>query len=186
MDIIKAMFIGLFFAMICEFLRSRDGKKTLSDIQPFFDGLGVQMANVITLIVAGETFAKGLQTIGTIDAIINAAQSSGFGGAGMILVMVSIIAVSSVVMGSGNAPFFAFAALTPTVAAKMGLAPVLMLMPMHFAASIARSVSPITAVIVVTSNLGGISPFDLVKRTAIPMVGAMITMVSASFILFYR
>ena len=186
MDIIKAMFIGLFFAMICEFLRSRDGKKTLSDIQPFFDGLGVQMANVITLIVAGETFAKGLQTIGTIDAIINAAQSSGFGGAGMILVMVSIIAVSSVVMGSGNAPFFAFAALTPTVAAKMGLAPVLMLMPMHFAASIARSVSPITAVIVVTSNLGGISPFDLVKRTAIPMIGAMITMVSASFILFYR
>lgn len=185
MDIIKAMFIGLFFAMVCEYLRHRDGKKVLSDIQPFFDGLGAQMANVVTLIVAGETFAKGLQTIGTIDAIINSAQSSGFGGAAMVLVMVSIIAVSSVVMGSGNAPFFAFAALTPTVAAKMGMAPVLMLMPMHFAASIARSVSPITAVIVVTSNLGGISPFDLVKRTAIPMVGAMITMLAASFILYH-
>ena len=186
MDIIKAMFVSLFIAMVCEFLRHRDGKKVLGDIQPFFDGLGAQMANVVTLIVAGETFAKGLQTIGTIDAIINSAQGAGFSGGAMILVMVSIIAVCSVVMGSGNAPFFAFAALTPTVAAKMGLAPVLMLMPMHFAASIARSVSPITAVIVVTSSMGGISPFDLVKRTAIPMVGAMITMVAATFILFYR
>lgn len=186
MDIIKAMFVSVFITMVFEYVRHRDGKKVFSDIQSFFDGLGMQMANVVTLIVAGETFAKGLQTIGTIDTIINSAQSSGFGGAGMILVMVGIIGVSSIVMGSGNAPFFAFAALTPTVAAKMGLAPVLMLMPMHFAASIARSVSPITAVIVVTSSMGGVSPFDLVKRTAIPMAGAMIVMVASSFFLFYR
>jgi DcuC family C4-dicarboxylate transporter len=185
MDIIKAMFVSVFITMVFEYIRHRDGKKVFSDIQSFFDGLGMQMANVVTLIVAGETFAKGLQTIGTIDTIINSAQTSGFSGAGMILVMVGIIAVSSVVMGSGNAPFFAFAALTPTVAAKMGLAPVLMLMPMHFAASIARSVSPITAVIVVTSNLGGVSPFDLVKRTAIPMAGAMVVMVAASFFFFH-
>ncbi len=78
-----------------------------------------------------------------------------------------------------------FASLTPVVAAKMGLAPVLMLMPMHFAASIARSMSPITAVIVVTASLGNISPFDLVKRTAIPMIVAMIVMVSTSLILFH-
>lgn len=184
MDIVKAMFIGLFTAMAVEYLRTRDGKKVFADIQVFFDGLGMQMANVVTLIVAGETFAKGLTTVGAIDAIIHAAQSSGFGASGMILVMVGIIAVSAVVMGSGNAPFFAFAALTPTVAAKMGIAPVLMLMPMHFAASIARAVSPITAVIVVTANLGGVSPFDLVKRTAIPMAIAMLVMVSTSFILF--
>jgi C4-dicarboxylate transporter, DcuC family len=185
MDIIKAMFVSVFITMVFEYLRHRDGKKVFGDIQSFFDGLGMQMANVVTLIVAGETFAKGLQTIGTIDAIINGAQSSGFGGSAMILVMVGIITVCSIIMGSGNAPFFAFAALTPTVAAKMGLAPVLMLLPMHFAASIARSVSPITAVIVVTASMGGISPFDLVKRTAIPMAGAMIVMVSATFILFH-
>lgn len=186
MDIIKAMFIGVGVGMIFEYVRLHDGKKVLGDIQSFFDGLGLQMASVITLIVAGETFAKGLTTIGAIDTIIQSAQSSGFGAAGMILVMVSIIAVSSVIMGSGNAPFFAFAALTPTVASKMGIAPVLMLLPMHFGASIARSVSPITAVIVVASSMGDVSPFDVVKRTAIPMVGAMIVNVAATFILFYR
>jgi DcuC family C4-dicarboxylate transporter len=186
MDIIKAMFIGVAIGMIFEYFRYRDGKKVLADIQSFFDGLGMQMANVITLIVAGETFAKGLTTIGTIDAIIASAQSSGFGAIGMILVMISIIAISSVVMGSGNAPFFAFAALTPTVAAKMSIAPVVMLLPMHFAASAARTMSPITAVIVVASSMGNVSPFDVVKRTAIPMAGALITLVAANFFFFYR
>ncbi len=186
MDIIKAMFIGVAVGMIFEYIRHRDGKKVLDDIQSFFDGLGMQMANVITLIVAGETFAKGLTTIGTIDAIIASAQSSGFGAVGMILVMISIIAVASVVMGSGNAPFFAFAALTPTVAAKMSIAPVVMLLPMHFAASAARTMSPITAVIVVASSMGKVSPFDVVKRTAIPMIGALITLVAANFFFFYR
>lgn len=186
MDIIKSMFIGVTIGMIFEYIRHRDGKKVLADIQSFFDGLGMQMANVITLIVAGETFAKGLTTIGAIDTIIKSAQTSGFGAAGMIIVMVSIIGVSSIIMGSGNAPFFAFAALTPTVATKMGIAPVLMLLPMHFGASIARSVSPITAVIVVSSSMGGVSPFDLVKRTAIPMAGAMIVNVAATFIFFYH
>ena len=186
MDIIKAMFIGLAIGMIVEYIRIRDGKKVLADIQVFFDGLGMQMANVITLIVAGETFAKGLVTIGTIDTIIQSAQTSGFGAAGMIMVMITIIAVSSVLMGSGNAPFFAFAALTPTVAAKMSVAPVVMLLPMHFAASAARAMSPITAVIVVASSMGGVSPFDVVKRTAIPMAGALITLVAANFIFFYK
>ena len=185
MDIIKAMFIGVMVGMIFEYIRYRDGKKVLADIQSFFDGLGMQMANVITLIVAGETFAKGLMTMGTIDAIIASAQSSGFGAVGMIIVMIGIITVSSVIMGSGNAPFFAFAALTPTVAAKMSIAPVVMLLPMHFAASAARAMSPITAVIVVASSMGGVSPFDVVKRTAIPMAGALITLVAANFFFFY-
>lgn len=186
MDIIKAMFLGVAVGMIFEYIRYRDAKKVFADIQSFFDGLGMQMANVITLIVAGETFAKGLTSIGAIDTIIQSAQSSGFGAVGMILVMVAIIGVSSVIMGSGNAPFFAFAALTPTIATKMGVAPVLMLLPMHFGASIARSVSPITAVIVVASSMGGVSPFDVVKRTAIPMAGAMLVNVIATFVFFYR
>ena len=185
MDIVKAMLISLFIAMVVEYIRKRNAKEVMEGIQSFFDGLGMQMANVVTLIVAGETFARGLQSIGAIDAIIKGSQNMGFSGFGMVLVMVAIIGFSAIIMGSGNAPFFAFAALTPTVAAKMGLAPVLMIMPMHFIASIARNLSPITAVIVVTSSLGGISPFDLVKRTAIPMVGAAITMLAANYILFH-
>ncbi len=185
MNIIVAMFIGTVIGMLFQFARTRDGKQTLEDLQVFFDGMGLQMANVITLIVAGETFAKGLMSIGAIDALIQGAQDSGFGGVGITLTMVAIIGISSVVMGSGNAPFFAFANLVPEIAAKTGTAAVVMILPMHFIASAARAISPITAVIVVAAGMAGISSFDLVKRTAIPMIGAIITLVTANFILFY-
>lgn len=185
MNIVMAMFIGLFIGVCCEYARCRDGKKVLGDIQVFFDGLGLQMANVITLIVAGQTFAQGLISMGTINAMIDGSKGLGFGPMAMMLVMVAIIAGSAIVMGSGNAPFFAFAALTPAVAASTGLHPVLMLLPMHFAASIMRNCSPITAVIVVSSGMGGVSSFDLVKRTAIPMAGAMIVTIGMTFFFYY-
>ena len=65
------------------------------------------------------------------------------------------------------------------------LLPVLMLLPMHFAASIARAVSPITAVIVVVSGMANLPPVEVVKRTAIPMAGALIVNVAATFFFFY-
>ena len=184
MNIIVAMFIGTVIGMIFQYIRTRDGRQTLEDLQVYFDGMGRQMANVVTLIVAGETFAKGLMATGTISALIEWAKTSGFGGIGITLVMVSIIGVSSVVMGSGNAPFFAFAHLVPTISVSTGVPTVLMILPMHFIASAARAISPITAVIVVSAGMAGISPFDLVKRTAIPMLGACITLTVANFILF--
>ena len=98
--------------------------------------------------------------------------------------MVSIIGISSIVMGSGNAPFFAFANLVPSIAASTGVSAALMILPMHFIASAFRTISPITAVIVVAAGMAGISPFDLVKRTAIPMIGAGFTLVVANFVMF--
>ena len=41
MNIIIAMMIGLVVGMIVEFIRLRDGKKVMNDIQVFFDGLGM-------------------------------------------------------------------------------------------------------------------------------------------------
>lgn len=185
-NIINAMMIGLAVGMIAEFIRTRDLKQVCAGVQAFFDGMGLQMANVVTLIVAGQVFAQGLMSMGVIDTLIKSSQSAGFSPMLMMIVMVAIIAVSSIVMGSGNAPFFAFAALTPAVAAASGIAPVLFLLPMHFAASIARTCSPITAVIVVSSGMGNVSPFDLVKRTFIPMTGAMIVNVAMTFFNYYR
>ena len=186
-NIINAMFIGLAIGIICETLRKRgDFKAVCAGVQPFFDGMGMQMANVVTLIVAGQVFAQGLMSMGVINTLITSSQNAGFSPMLMMIVMVAIIAVSSIVMGSGNAPFFAFAALTPAVASASGIAPVLFLLPMHFAASIARTCSPITAVIVVSAGMANVSPFDLVKRTAIPMAGAMIVNVAMTFFYYYR
>lgn len=183
MTVVNAMIMSTALAMLFELARSRDLTRVFKSIQVFFDGMGKQFAVVVTLVVAGETFAYGLMKIGAIDTIIDAAHYSGFGEVGMILVMTAIIVVSSIVMGSGNAPFFAFAALAPSVAAKMGISSVIMLMPMQLASGIARSVSPITACIVAVCGVSNVSPIQVVKRTAIPMTGGLLTMIVASFIL---
>ena len=184
MDVITAMFIGIFVSMIFEYVRYRDAKRVLSSIQVFFDGMGVQFATVVTLIVAGEAFALGLVSVGAIDFLIDSAQGAGLGVIPMVVVMTAIISVSAVVMGSGNAPFFAFSSLAPTVASKLGAETLLLVLPMQFASSMARSISPITAVIVAVSGVANVNPVDVVKRTAIPMVVGLVATVVANFTLF--
>jgi DcuC family C4-dicarboxylate transporter len=184
MDINVALFIGIFVAMIAEFFRSLDIKKVFSSMQTFFDGMGVQFATVVTLIIAGETFAKGLQSVGAIDTLINSAQAAGFGKDGMILVMSVIIMITSLIMGSGNAPFFAFAAFAPDVAKKVGTEAVNILLPMQLTASVTRAMSPITAVVVAVSGVAGVSPFDVIKRTAPPLAVGLIVVQIMTYIMF--
>ena len=182
--VVEAMFMSITLSMIIEGVRRRAFKSTLAELKIIFTAMGSQFANVITLIVAGEFFALGLTKIGVISALIDSTKSAGLGAQPMILVMTAIIVVSSILMGSGNAPFFAFAALAPAVAASVDLNPIVMLMPMQLSAGIARSVSPITAVIVAVSGISGVSPFEVVKRTAIPMLGGLITVIVTNMILF--
>lgn len=182
--VVEAMFMSITLSMIIEGVRRRAFKSTLAELKIIFTAMGSQFANVITLIVAGEFFALGLTKIGVISALIDSTKSAGLGAQPMILVMTAIIVVSSILMGSGNAPFFAFAALAPAVAASVDLNPIVMLMPMQLSAGIARSVSPITAVIVAVSGISGVSPFEVVKRTAIPMLGGLIAVVVTNMILF--
>ncbi|WP_110953698.1 C4-dicarboxylate transporter DcuC [Anaerosinus massiliensis] len=183
MTVVTAMLISMAVSMVFEFVRTRDMQKVFGSIQVFFDGMGKQFATVVTLIVAGETFAYGLTKIGAIEGLIHLAQDAGFGIVGMTIVMSLIIMLSAIVMGSANAPFFAFAALAPIVAAKMQVMPVLMLLPMQLTAGIARSVSPITAAIVAVAGIAEVSSVDIVKRTAIPMAGAFIVMMISTFCL---
>lgn len=182
--VVEAMFMSITLSMIIEGVRRRAFKSTLAELKIIFTAMGSQFANVITLIVAGEFFALGLTKIGVISALIDSTKSAGLGAQPMILVMTAIIVVSSILMGSGNAPFFAFAALAPAVAASVDLNPIVMLMPMQLSAGIARSVFPITAVIVAVAGISGVSPFEVVKRTAIPMLGGLIAVVVTNMILF--
>lgn len=183
--VITAMLIGMTAALTFELIHRRgEAKEVMKGIQVFFDGMGKQFATIVTLIVAGETFAKGLQAIGAINVIIEGSKATGFGPIPMTIVMVLIITVCSIVMGSGNAPFFAFAALAPTVSEAFGIPVVLMVMPMQLASGVARSISPITSVVVAVSNSADLFPVDVVKRTVIPMAGGLIALLAANFILF--
>lgn len=181
-NVIAAMFISLTVGIICETIRRRDFKRATDDAMIFFDTMGKMFASVITLIVAGEIFARGLTVTGAVDMFIETAKGTGFGPMAMTITMTLFIVVSSVILGSGNASFFAFASLVPKIAADVGFSPVFMLLPMQIAAGASRVLSPITAVVVAVGGVAGISPFDVIKRTFIPGAGAVLTTTIAALI----
>ena len=182
LDVPTAMIISFTIALICELIR-KSPKEVLTTGMEFFNMMGKQFATVVTLIVAGELFAKGLIATGTIDYLIEGTKNLGLPAYAIMILVVAFISVSSIVMGSGNAPFYAFAPLVPDFAQQFGVSTILLMMPMQLSTGLARVLSPITAVVVAVAGCSGISPFQLVRRTAIPMTGGLIVMVVTTIIL---
>lgn len=182
LDVPTAMFISFTVALICELIR-KPAKEVLTTAMDFFNTMGRQFATVITLIVAGELFAKGLIATGTIDYLIDVTKNMGLPAYAIMIVVVTFISIASVVMGSGNAPFYAFSPLMPDFAQQFGVSTILLLMPMQLSTGMARNMSPITAVVVAVAGCSGISPFALIRRTAIPMIGGLIVMVVTTILL---
>jgi DcuC family C4-dicarboxylate transporter len=53
---------------------------------------------------------------------------------------------------------------------------------MQLAATIARSISPVSAVCIAVGGLADVSTADIAKRTALPMIGAFIVMTIANLV----
>ena len=182
LDVPTAMIISFTIALVCELLRKAP-KEVLATGMEFFNMMGKQFATVVTLVVAGELFAKGLIATGTIDYLIEGTKNLGLPAYAIMILVVAFISVTSVVMGSGNAPFYAFAPLVPDFAQQFGVSTILLMMPMQLSTGLARVLSPITAVVVAVAGCSCISPFQLVRRTAIPMNGGLVVMVVTTILL---
>ena len=182
MDVVTAMFLRTSISMAFEYVRTKDVRGTLQSLKHLFDGMGNSFATVVTLIVAGEVFAAGLMKIGAVDAMTKGAQNLGLGIDALIILFCVVIAGCAFLMGSGNAAFFSFAALAPKIAAAMKIDVITLLLPMQIMTSFGRVVSPITAAIVAIAGVAGVSPVQVVKRTAIPMGVAALINVAFIFI----
>lgn len=184
MDVITAMLICTIVAMIFEFVRLRDIRPVMDNIMTFFDGMSKQFLVVVSLIICAETFAMGLVKIGAVDALIQGAQSAGFGLRSMVFIISIIMVACSFIMGSGNASFFAFAGLAPKIATYLKVDPVLILLPMEITAGFGRCISPITPAIVAISSIADVSPFQVAKRCAIPVIIGLIVNMVTTYVLF--
>ncbi|NDV62199.1 anaerobic C4-dicarboxylate transporter DcuC [Puniceicoccales bacterium CK1056] len=176
-DVVTAMLISLFFSMGCEAIRKRSLREALAGIVHFFKGMGDILAKVVTLIVAAETFATGVKATGLIDGLIGMVQNAGMGSIAMVIALVLLIGFTTLVTGSGNAALFSFANMIPGIASPMGVSTVTMMLPAQLAAGLFRSFSPVAGVIIAVSSAANVSPFAIVKRTSVPMIGGVIVMV---------
>ena len=174
LDVGTAMFMSILIAMLVELARVRKLMPVLASMRMVFDQMGKQFTVVVALIVAGEIFARGLVTVGAIETLIKGAQSAGMGAKTLTLAACAIIFVSAILMGSGNAPFFSFAALIPDFAATLGVAGSAMMIPLDLMSAFGRTVSPVFGSTVAIAGMAGVSPFQVAKRMIVPMVAMLI------------
>lgn len=182
LDTTTAMFVSLAVSMIFEFIRFRSFKAALGSIKSFWEGMGKVFANVVTLIVAAEIFAKGLISLGFIDALVEGCTNLGMSGIVVSVVIILIIFLAAILMGSGNASFFSFGPLVPGIAGKVGMSPIDMILPMQLSSSMGRAISPIAGVIIAIAEVAGVSPADLARRNAIPLTVALFSMIIIHFV----
>ncbi len=183
LDVVTAMFFAFLLAMLCELVRTRNLAQTLNTGATFFTGMADMLKSVVMLLVAAQFFASGLQAVGISHYLLQVAEIAGFGVLGMTVLLVSIIGILTISSGSGSAFFLSFSELAPQVATQMGASPLSMLLPMQTAAGTFRSMSPVAGLVVAISKSAGISPFTVVKRTAIPMLGAIVTNIIVAYFL---
>ncbi len=182
LDTTTVMIMSVFITLILELIRTRDIKTVFASLKLFFGGMGDVFKSVVTLIIAAEIFSKGLISLMFIDGLASASQQVGFGAAGTAIVMMLMIFMASILMGSGNAAFFAFGPLVPKMSAGLGVSTIYMILPMEFAASMGRTVSPISGVLIATAGAADVSPFDVAKRNAIPFGAAILVMLIYHFV----
>lgn len=182
LDTTTAMFISLFIAMLFELIRTKSVKVVLGSFKIFWGGMGDIFKTVVTLIIAADIFAKGLISLGFIDGLINISTSMGLGAIGIGIVMTVMIFLASMLMGSGNASFFAFGPLVPKIATKLGVKSTSIILPMQLSASMGRTVSPVAGVIIAVSEIAGVSTLAIVKRNLIPLTVALIVMLCFHFL----
>jgi DcuC family C4-dicarboxylate transporter len=174
MDPATAMIASTLVAMLFEYVRLRQALPVLASFKLFYEGAGRQFVVVVSLIVAGEIYSKGLISVGALDTLIAGAQSIGFSSRALAVVSSCITTTSAFFMGSGNAAFFSFGPLLPDIAHKLGVDTVSLLLPIQMTAGLGRTASPIAGALVAIAGIAGVSSFQVAKRTAIPMAVAFV------------
>jgi DcuC family C4-dicarboxylate transporter len=176
-----AMFFSFFVGMLFELIRTRDVKAVFAGFKVFFDGMGDMFKSVVSLIVAAEIFAAGLIALGFIDSLISISQGLGIGAMGIGIIMTIMIFLAAMLMGSGNAAFFAFGPLIPNVALKFGVPSTSILLPMNLSASMGRALSPIAGILIATADVAKVPVMEIVKRNVIPVLSVLVTLLLYHF-----
>lgn len=164
----QSMLISSVVALVVELVRKP--QTALNNFKPFWEGMAGIFKSVVTLILTASVFAKGVIALGVLDELTALISYMNINHVLIGIAMTIFIYVASVVMGSANAAFFAFGPLVPNIAEKAGGSAISMLLPMNIAASMGRAISPISGVVLATSEIGGVEPFEVVRRNTPPMV----------------
>lgn len=181
-DVITANILGIALTFVIEFIRRHDRKAIPKDIIVILKAMGDIFVSVVSIIIAASVFAEGIKKLGGISILANLIADMH----GAVLLTIALLAcitfVFAVIMGSGAAPFFAFGPLTPDIASKLGVPAVALILPMELSAALGRALSPVAGAVIAIAGCAGVETTAVVKRTAFPLLVALVVNIVASYV----
>ncbi len=181
LDVITANFISIALVFAIEFIRHRDAKKLGEDMMVILRAMADIFITVVAIIIAAGIFAEGIKALGGIGIIADMVSNMGASAIILTITLLSfIVYFATVIMGSGIAAFNAFGRLAPDIATKLGIHPMVLVLPIEIASCLGRAASPISGGILVLAGYTKISPIALVKRsTPLLLVGMVVNIMVA-------
>lgn len=165
LTVLEAMLIGTALGMLVTWASPTRITKE------FFDGMGRAYSLVIGIIIAAGVFIGGLEAAGVIKNLIEvlkgvkaAAPLAGTFGP-MLMAVLS---------GSGDAATLAFNNAVTPHAAQFEMSAIDLGNLAWIGGALGRSMSPVSAACIIAAGFAGMSPFELAKRNAVPMIVAAV------------
>lgn len=180
-----ATLLSFVLAVVCECIRTKNPSEVLKGTEKFFTGMGNAFP-IVALLVAAGVFVLGLNSIGLIDSLKTTMLGIQGTGLGFILplILIALTIVIVLLSGSGTALFYALVPLMVPLAVAASISPIAITVPMGLAGNLMRAVSPVSAVVIIVAGAIKASPFDIVKRTSVPMITGVLFMFVLSMMLF--
>ncbi|EGO5991822.1 C4-dicarboxylate ABC transporter [Enterococcus faecalis] len=183
MDIFVLTFISFFIAVLVETLRLKSFKKVQDTAVEMFKGMGQGFSQVVMLVVGGSLFTSAIQTLGIIDSIMASVEASSSAGIVTTLIFSGATTLFGILSGGGLAMFYAVIELIPGIAEKAGIDGTLISLPMQMIANLTRTISPVAAVVMIVASTVGVSPIRILKRTSVPTIIGIISVIVLSILL---
>lgn len=183
MDIFVLTFISFFIAVLVETLRLKSFKKVQDTAVEMFKRMGQGFSQVVMLVVGGSLFTSAIQTLGIIDSIMASVEASSSAGIVTTLIFSGATTLFGILSGGGLAMFYAVIELIPGIAEKAGIDGILISLPMQMIANLTRTISPVAAVVMIVASTVGVSPIRILKRTSVPTIIGIISVIVLSILL---
>ena len=183
MDIFVLTFISFFIAVLVETLRLKSFKKVRDTAVEMFKGMGQGFSQVVMLVVGGSLFTSAIQTLGIIDSIMASVEASSSAGIVTTLIFSGATTLFGILSGGGLAMFYAVIELIPGIAEKAGIDGILISLPMQMIANLTRTISPVAAVVMIVASTVGVRPIRILKRTSVPTIIGIISVIVLSILL---
>ena len=183
LDVATANILCLVIVLVLQLITIKDKKAAMEDMKFVFTKMGVCAANIVSILIAAAVFAQAVKMLNGVTELSNMLAT--LQGATIIsVVALSLITfLTGMILGSGNAAWYAFGPLVPDIATKLGIAPTVISTPMQLAPAIGRSMSPVAGVVIAVAGMAEVDVQDLIKRCALPVILAFVVCIIASLVI---